>query len=178
MLFVAHVAFAPAHRFVTDLTAHRLAGLGTKAAPLVACLQGTVLSTPTTPLNRKTRHATQRHPFDAHAATPSRRGRAHAAGIVVAVASFHGLGALAFRRRSVAMDRPRGARAGGRLRDEEHINMVLQSRPIAKSAAAAMAMAAASANTTKPAAAKSVTPPRVLQSAHSPAQLCFFFKRG
>jgi type IV secretory pathway VirB2 component (pilin) len=57
--------------------------------------------------------------------------------------------------------------------------MVLQSRPIAKSAAAAMAMAAAaSANTTKPAAAKSVTPPRVLQSAHSPAQLCFFFKRG
>jgi hypothetical protein len=54
--------------------------------------------------------------------------------------------------------------------------MVLQSRPISGSAAAAMA--AASANTTKPAAAKSVTPPRVLQSAHSPAQLCFFFKRG
>jgi hypothetical protein len=58
---------------------------------------------------------------------------------------------------------------------EEHI-MVLQSRPIAKSAAAAMA--AAAAGTQKPTAAKSVTPPRVLQSAHSPAQLCFFFKRG
>lgn len=59
--------------------------------------------------------------------------------------------------------------------------MVLQSRPIAKSAAAALAVAAAaaaSANTQKPAAAKSVTPARVLQSAHSPAQLCFFFKRG
>jgi hypothetical protein len=57
--------------------------------------------------------------------------------------------------------------------------MVLHSRPIAKSVAAAMAVAAAaSANTQKPTAAKSVTPPRVLQSAHSPAQLCFFFKRG
>jgi hypothetical protein len=59
--------------------------------------------------------------------------------------------------------------------------MVLQSRPIARSAAAAMAAttaAAASANTQKRTAAKSVTPPRVLQSAHSPAQLCFFFKRG
>jgi hypothetical protein len=58
--------------------------------------------------------------------------------------------------------------------------MVLQSRPIAKSADAAMAVAAAaaSAGAQKPAAAKSVTPPRVLQSAHSPAQLCFFFKRG
>ena len=45
--------------------------------------------------------------------------------------------------------------------------MVLHSRPIAKTAAAAMAVAAAaaaSANTQKPAAAKSVTPPRVLQS--------------
>ncbi len=52
--------------------------------------------------------------------------------------------------------------------------MVLHSRPIARSAAAA----AAPASTQKPAAAKSVTPPRVLQSAHSPAQLCFFFKRG
>jgi hypothetical protein len=78
------------------------------------------------------------------------------------------------------MDRPRGASAGCRLIAEEHI-MVLQSRPIAKSAAAAMAVAAAaaaSAHTQKPAAAKSVTPARVLQSAHSPAQLCFFFKRG
>jgi len=55
--------------------------------------------------------------------------------------------------------------------------MVLHSRPIAKSAAAAMAAANAAA-AQKPAAAKSVTPPRVLQSAHSPAQLCFFFKRG
>jgi hypothetical protein len=178
MLCAAHAAFARSQRFVIDLTTHRLAGLGTKTAPVIACLRGTVLSTTTTPLNRKTCHANECHPPDAHAATPSRCGRAHAAGIVVAVASFHWLGALAVWRRSVAMDRPRGARAGGRLRDEEH-NMVLQSRPIAKSAAAAMAMAAAaSANTTKPAAAKSVTPPRVLQSAHSPAQLCFFFKRG
>ncbi len=58
--------------------------------------------------------------------------------------------------------------------------MVLQSRPIGKTAAAAMAVAAAAAaaGTQKPTAAKSVTPPRVLQSAHSPAQLCFFFKRG
>ena len=59
--------------------------------------------------------------------------------------------------------------------------MVLHSRPIAKSAAAAMALAAAaaaSAGAQKPSAAKSVTPARVLQSAHSPAQLCFFFKRG
>jgi hypothetical protein len=57
--------------------------------------------------------------------------------------------------------------------------MVLHSRPISKSAAAAMAASAApAANAQKPAAAKSVTPPRVLQSAHSPAQLCFFFKRG
>jgi uncharacterized protein YcfJ len=78
------------------------------------------------------------------------------------------------------MDRPRRASAGGRLIAEEH-TMVLHSRPIAKSAAAAMAVAAAaaaSANTQKPTAAKSVTTPRVLQSAHSPAQLCFFFKRG
>jgi hypothetical protein len=57
--------------------------------------------------------------------------------------------------------------------------MVLQSRPIAKSAAAAMAVAAAAAaGAQKPASANSVTPARVLQSAHSPAQLCFFFKRG
>jgi hypothetical protein len=78
------------------------------------------------------------------------------------------------------MGRPRSACAGGWLIAEEH-TMVLQSRPIAKSALAAMAVAtaaAASANTQKPTAAKSVTPPRVLQSAHSPAQLCFFFKRG
>jgi hypothetical protein len=54
MLCAARIVFAPAHRFVIDLTAHRLAGLGTKTAPLVACLRGTVLSTPTTPLNRKT----------------------------------------------------------------------------------------------------------------------------
>lgn len=61
--------------------------------------------------------------------------------------------------------------------------MVLHSRPISKAAnaaAAAMASMAASAppSAQKPAAAKSVTPPRILQSAHSPAQLCFFFKRG
>jgi hypothetical protein len=70
------------------------------------------------------------------------------------------------------MDRPRGASAGCWLIAKEH-TMVLHSRPIAKSAAAAV-----SAGTQKPAAAKSVTLPRVLQSAHSPAQLCFFFKRG
>jgi hypothetical protein len=42
-------------------------------------------------------------------------------------------------------------------------------------------MAAASAAAPQPqksAAAKSITAPRILQSAHSPAQLCFFFKRG
>ena len=54
--------------------------------------------------------------------------------------------------------------------------MVLHSRPIAKSAAAALA---ATGNTpARPAAAKATTPPRVLQSGHAPAQLCFFFKRG
>ncbi len=57
--------------------------------------------------------------------------------------------------------------------------MVLQSRPISKAAnAAAAAMATTASTAQKPAAAKSVTPPRILQSAHSPAQLCFFFKRG
>jgi hypothetical protein len=55
--------------------------------------------------------------------------------------------------------------------------MVLRSRPIGKAAHATQA-ATAAAPAQKPAAAKSVTPPRILQSAHSPAQLCFFFKRG
>jgi hypothetical protein len=54
--------------------------------------------------------------------------------------------------------------------------MVLHSRPIAKSAAAAMA---ASQPASRPVATpKAATPPRVLQSGHAPAQLCFFFKRG
>lgn len=57
--------------------------------------------------------------------------------------------------------------------------MVLHSRPIAKSAAAAMAAASSHAASSRPAAApKAATPPRVLQSGHAPAQLCFFFKRG
>lgn len=57
--------------------------------------------------------------------------------------------------------------------------MVLHSRLIGKAAtAAAAAMAASMPPAQKPAPAKSVTPPRILQSAHSPAQLCFFFKRG
>jgi hypothetical protein len=58
--------------------------------------------------------------------------------------------------------------------------MVLHSRSISKAATAAMAAAAASAPQAQRmvAGAKSVTPPRILQSAHSPAQLCFFFKRG
>ncbi len=59
--------------------------------------------------------------------------------------------------------------------------MVLNSRPIAKSAVAAMAAAAAVAQATpqRPVAAKpAATPARVLQSGHAPAQLCFFFKRG
>jgi hypothetical protein len=115
MLGAARAASACAPRFVIDLTARRLAGHGTKAAPPTACLQGTVLSAPTTPLNRKTHHATDCQPSDAHAATPSRCRRAHAAGLVVAVASVNRNGALAYRRRSVAMDRPRGACAGGRL---------------------------------------------------------------
>jgi hypothetical protein len=55
MLCVARAAFTAAHRFVIDLTAQHLAGLGTEAALVVACPQGTVLSTPTTtPPNRKT----------------------------------------------------------------------------------------------------------------------------
>lgn len=57
--------------------------------------------------------------------------------------------------------------------------MVLHSRPISKAASAAMAAATAAApQAQKTVAANSVTPPRILQSAHSPAQLCFFFKRG
>lgn len=57
--------------------------------------------------------------------------------------------------------------------------MVLQSRSISKAATAAMAAGTAAASPAqKVAAAKSVTAPRILQSAHSPAQLCFFFKRG
>jgi hypothetical protein len=65
--------------------------------------------------------------------------------------------------------------------------MVLHSRSISKAANAALASAAASAASAasatmgpaqRTAPAKSVTPPRILQSAHSPAQLCFFFKRG
>jgi hypothetical protein len=64
---------------------------------------------------------------------------------------------------------------------EEDNTMVLHSRPISKAgiaAAQAAATAAAAPQATKAAAAKSVTAPRILQSAHSPAQLCFFFKRG
>ncbi len=57
--------------------------------------------------------------------------------------------------------------------------MVLHSRPISKAASAAMAAASAAApQSRKAGAAKSITAPRILQSAHSPAQLCFFFKRG
>lgn len=39
MLGAAHVVFACAARFVIDLTAHRLAALGTKAALSIACLR-------------------------------------------------------------------------------------------------------------------------------------------
>jgi hypothetical protein len=53
--------------------------------------------------------------------------------------------------------------------------MVLHSRPIAKSAAA---MAAQTQAAPQRPVAKASTPPRVLQSGHAPAQLCFFFKRG
>lgn len=53
MLCSAHVAFVRASRFVIDLTTHRLAGLGTKAALSIACLRGTVLSTLTTPSKLK-----------------------------------------------------------------------------------------------------------------------------
>jgi hypothetical protein len=55
--------------------------------------------------------------------------------------------------------------------------MVLQSRSISKAANAALA-ASVAPTAQKTVAAKSITPPRILQSAHSPAQLCFFFKRG
>ena len=60
--------------------------------------------------------------------------------------------------------------------------MVLHSRSISKAAHAAQAAMAATPvaapQAQKSVAANSVTPPRILQSAHSPAQLCFFFKRG
>jgi hypothetical protein len=62
--------------------------------------------------------------------------------------------------------------------------MVLHSRPISKAAVAAHAAMAAATSAAMPpqaqtaVAAKSITAPRILQSAHSPAQLCFFFKRG
>jgi energy-coupling factor transporter ATP-binding protein EcfA2 len=98
--------------------------------------------------------------------------------------------ASAVRRQRRRLDRARGAgpcrrRAGkprppGRLSPEEPA-MVLNSRPIAKSAVAAMAAAAAVAQAApqRPVAAKpAATPARVLQSGHAPAQLCFFFKRG
>ncbi len=79
-------------------------------------------------------------------------------------------------RRGQPVDRPRGPRGG---LSEENKVMVLQSRPISKAAGAAMAaVAAAAPQAQKAAAVKSVTAPRILQSAHSPAQLCFFFKRG
>lgn len=53
--------------------------------------------------------------------------------------------------------------------------MVLISRPIAKSAAAAMAAAAVQprAQPARPAGAK---PPQILQSGHAPAQLSFSFR--
>ena len=57
--------------------------------------------------------------------------------------------------------------------------MVLHSRPISKAANAATAAASAAApQAQRTGSAKSITAPRILQSAHSPAQLCFFFKRG
>ena len=57
--------------------------------------------------------------------------------------------------------------------------MVLHSRPISKAANAALAAASAAApQVQRTGSAKSITAPRILQSAHSPAQLCFFFKRG
>jgi hypothetical protein len=58
--------------------------------------------------------------------------------------------------------------------------MLLQSRFISKAANAALAAAPAAprAQPQKTGVAKSITAPRILQSAHSPAQLCFVFKRG
>ncbi len=58
--------------------------------------------------------------------------------------------------------------------------MVLPSRPIAKSAAAAQTAAAAAKPSQQRASAKPATPkpPQVLQSGHAPAQLSFFFFRG
>jgi hypothetical protein len=53
--------------------------------------------------------------------------------------------------------------------------MVLHSRPIVKSAAAAMAAAAQRPQPARPAAAK---PPQILQSGHAPAQLSFNFYRS
>jgi hypothetical protein len=57
--------------------------------------------------------------------------------------------------------------------------MILQSRPISKAAIAARVDASdTTPRPQKSLPAKSITAPRILQSAHSPAQLCFFFKRG
>jgi hypothetical protein len=59
--------------------------------------------------------------------------------------------------------------------------MVLPSRPIAKSAAAAQtAASAAKPSQQQRASVKPATPkpPQVLQSGHAPAQLSFFFFRG
>ena len=57
--------------------------------------------------------------------------------------------------------------------------MVLHSRPISKAANTAQAAASAAApQAQRTGSVNSITAPRILQSAHSPAQLCFFFKRG
>jgi hypothetical protein len=111
------------------------------------------------------------------ARAPACRSSAHTARLVVAVASVVGGVTVAQRRRGRSVDRPCGPRDG--LMSREDRTMVLHSRPISKAANAAMAAAAAAApQAQKTVAAKSVTAPRILQSAHSPAQLCFFFKRG
>jgi hypothetical protein len=58
--------------------------------------------------------------------------------------------------------------------------MVLHSRPINKTAAAAMTAAAASSTppAPRPAAVAPRIKPQVLQSGSAPNQLSFFFKRG
>jgi hypothetical protein len=119
---------------------------------------------------------TSTHDDTVAARTSACRGGAHTARLIVAVAPVVVGVAVAQRRRGRSVDRPCSARDG--LSREDNI-MVLHSRPISKAANAAMAAASAAApQAQKTEPAKSVTAPRILQSAHSPAQLCFFFKRG
>jgi hypothetical protein len=102
-------------RFVIDRTTHRLAPLGTKAALSRVPTRHRALHDYNI-ADRKDHHATDHSTPDAPTATTSCRHGTHAARLVIAVASVVGCGALAKRRRSVAMDRPRSPCAGRELK--------------------------------------------------------------